>query len=68
MANALWEADEIRAAGGRAVAVPTEVTDAQQLQALAIAAINEFGSLSIRVNNADGSPVQTPLAELPEEE
>lgn len=61
-------ADEIRAAGGRAIAVPTDVTDPKQLNALADAAIGEFGSLSIWVNNAGGSPVQTPLAELDEDE
>ncbi|MEQ8486549.1 MAG: SDR family NAD(P)-dependent oxidoreductase [Pseudomonadales bacterium] len=61
-------ADEIRAAGGRAIAVPTDVTNPKQLDALADAAIDEFGSLSIWVNNAGGSPVQTPLAELDEDE
>ena len=61
-------ADEINASGGRAMAVATDVTDTNQLRALAAAAIDEYGGLNIWVNNAGGSPIQTPLVELPEEE
>ena len=61
-------AEEIRASGGKAIAVPTDVTDSQQLHALADIAISTFGSLNIWVNNAGGSPVQIPLAELSESE
>lgn len=57
-------ASEIIAAGGKAIAVSTDVTDTAQLEALAAAAVEEFGSLSILVNNAGGSPLRTPLAEL----
>ncbi len=61
-------AKEIREAGGRSISVPTDVTDDAAVEALAEAAIAEFGSLDIWVNNAGGSPVSTPLAELDREE
>ena len=56
-------ADEINASGGRALAVPTDVTDRDALVALADAAIAEFGGLDIWVNNAGGSTVRSPLVE-----
>ena len=61
-------AQEIRDAGGRAVAVTTDVTDEGSVEALAKAAIDAFGRLDIWVNNAGGSPIQSPLAELPRDE
>lgn len=57
-------AAEIRAAGGRAIAVTTDVTDGHAIAQLAQAAIDEFGSLDTWVNNAGGSPVRTPLTDL----
>ncbi|MEM9037135.1 MAG: SDR family oxidoreductase [Actinomycetota bacterium] len=59
-------ADDITAGGGRALAVPTDVTDRGQLEALADAAVSTFGGLDIWVNNAGGSPLQAPLRELTE--
>jgi NAD(P)-dependent dehydrogenase (short-subunit alcohol dehydrogenase family) len=59
-------ADEVVAAGGRAIAVPTDVTDRAALTALADAAVNTFGGLDIWVNNAGGSTVRTPLRDLAE--
>ncbi len=61
-------AGEIRDAGGEALAVPTDVTDPQALEALGQAAIQEWGRLDVWVNNAGGSPLQVPLTELPLEE
>ena len=61
-------AREINEAGGRAVAITTDVTDEDALTALAQAAVDHFGKLDIWVNTAGGSPVQTPLLELPPEE
>jgi len=61
-------AGEIEAAGGRALAVPTDVTDRAALEALADAAVASFGGLDVWVNNAGGSPVQSPLRELSEDE
>ena len=57
-------AAEINASGGRAIAVPTDVTDREALVALADAAIAEFGGLDIWVNNAGGSTVRSPLVKL----
>lgn len=57
-------ASEIRERGGRAVAVATDVTDEDAVEALAQAAKDEFGRLDIWINNAGGSPIQTPLVEL----
>lgn len=58
----------IRDRGGRAIAVATDVTDPAALDALAQAAIAEFGHLDIWVNNAGGSPVSAPLITLDEDE
>jgi NAD(P)-dependent dehydrogenase (short-subunit alcohol dehydrogenase family) len=57
-------AADIRAAGGKAIAVTTDVTDDDAVEALAQAAVDEFGSLDAWVNNAGGSPVRAPLTEL----
>ena len=54
----------IRERGGRAIAVPTDVTDRGAVEALAQQAVDELGGLDIWVNNAGGSPVQAPLAVL----
>jgi len=61
-------AQEIVDDGGEAIAVPTDVTDPQALEALGQAAIAQWGHLDIWVNNAGGSPLQVPLTELPLEE
>ena len=52
-------ASEIRALGRRAVAIPTDVTEEGALEALAKAAVDELGSLTIWVNNAGGIPDTT---------
>jgi NAD(P)-dependent dehydrogenase (short-subunit alcohol dehydrogenase family) len=57
-------ADAINAKGGRALAVPTDVTNNDALVALADAAIDAFGGLDIWVNNAGGSTVRSPLVKL----
>ena len=61
-------AREINESGGQAIAVPTDVTDPQAVEALGQAAIKEWGRLDIWVNNAGGSPLQVPLTELPVDE
>ena len=58
----------IRDGGGRAIAVATDVTDRRAVDALAAAAVAAFGGLDIWVNNAGGSPIQSPLVELDEQE
>lgn len=57
---------DIEASGGRALAVPTDVTDRAAVEALADAAVGTFGGLDVWVNNAGGSSVQAPLVELDE--
>ena len=61
-------ADEIVAANGSALAVTTDVTRDESVEALAKRAIEEFGRLDMWVNNAGGSPIQAPLVDLPREE
>jgi NAD(P)-dependent dehydrogenase (short-subunit alcohol dehydrogenase family) len=61
-------AAEIEALGGRALAVPTDVTDRSAVEALADAAVDAFGSLDVWVNNAGGSPLRSPLRELSEDD
>jgi 3-oxoacyl-[acyl-carrier protein] reductase len=61
-------AADIVAAGGLAIAVTTDVTDASALERLGRAALDRFGRLDVWVNNAGGSPLQMPLTELPRAE
>ena len=61
-------AEQIRKDGGRAIAVTTDVTDEDAVEALARAAVDEFGRLDIWVNNAGGSPIQSRLTRLPRDE
>ena len=57
---------EITAAGGTAVAAPVDVTDVASTQALAAAALAQFGRIDILVNNAGvwGDYQRSPLAEV----
>ena len=48
----------VRERGRRALAVPTDVTDRAQLEALVEATVAEFGRIDILVNNAGGWPPQ----------
>lgn len=61
-------AGELRELGAGAIAVTTDVTDDDALESLAQAAVDEFGELTIWVNNAGGSPMRMPLADLPRDE
>lgn len=61
-------AADIRADGGAAAAVVTDVTDDRAVDRLARSAIETFGSLTIWVNNAGGSPARVPLTELTREQ
>jgi 7-alpha-hydroxysteroid dehydrogenase len=49
---------EVEARGRRAIAVPTDVTEREQLEALVAAAVESFGRIDILVNNAGGWPPQ----------
>lgn len=57
-------AAECEQAGGRAVAVPTDVTDEAAVDALAARAVEEFGRIDVWVNDAAVS-VFAPLVEAP---
>lgn len=61
-------AQAIKDAGGEAIAVTTDVTDDAALDALAKAAVDTFGKLTIWVNNAGGSPMRMPIKDLPRDE
>jgi NADP-dependent 3-hydroxy acid dehydrogenase YdfG len=56
-------AQEINAAGGTALAVPTDVTDEQQVLDLFRRTIDKFGRVDILVNNA-GTAIGKPTDEL----
>ena len=49
-------AADVRAFGGRALVVPTDVNENENIVALANATIEEFGRIDIVVNNAGGTP------------
>jgi citronellol/citronellal dehydrogenase len=55
---------EIRALGGRAIAVPTDVRDEEAVRRMVERAIEEFGRLDILVNNAGAIWVQ-PILQTP---
>jgi NAD(P)-dependent dehydrogenase (short-subunit alcohol dehydrogenase family) len=61
-------AESIRQSGGEAISVTTDVTNDTALDALAKAAFDTFGKLTIWVNNAGGSPMRMPIRELPRDE
>jgi NAD(P)-dependent dehydrogenase (short-subunit alcohol dehydrogenase family) len=50
---------KIEADGGRGLVLPADVTDSERVEAVAAAAVEEFGGLDILVNNAGISPVLT---------
>lgn len=57
-------AADIRAAGGQAVAVRTDVADPASMEALVQQAVGTFGRLDAAFNNATDGPMPAPLAEL----
>ena len=59
---------KIRDNGGEALAVTTDVTDDDAVDALAKAAVDTFGKLTIWVNNAGGSTYRAPLIDMPRDE
>lgn len=52
-------AREIEALGRRALTVPTDVTSAEECQALVDAAVGEFGRLDVLMNNAGGGETKS---------
>lgn len=60
-------AEELRKAGGKALAVQVDVVNAQQVEAMVKAAVDGFGKLDICVNNA-GICRNAPAEEMTEED
>lgn len=60
-------ADLVRSAGRRALTVTTDVTDPRQCQAMADAAVEEFGRVDVLVNNAGVGTVVPATRETPEQ-
>ena len=61
-------ADGIRAEGGQALPVPTDVGDAASVEQLVREAVSTFGRLDAAFNNATDGPMPAPLAEIDPEE
>jgi NAD(P)-dependent dehydrogenase (short-subunit alcohol dehydrogenase family) len=61
-------AEGIRAAGGQALAVRTDVGDAEAVEHLLDRTVEEFGRLDFAFNNATDGPPPTPLAEIDPDE
>jgi len=62
-------AQEIIAAGGQAIAVPTDVTDAEAVERLVDTTVQRFGQLDIALNNAGGGiSGKAALADVPTED
>jgi NAD(P)-dependent dehydrogenase (short-subunit alcohol dehydrogenase family) len=57
----------VQADGGRAISVPVDVTDPDSCQALADAAMAEFGRIDILVNNAGVATAYPATRETPEQ-
>lgn len=53
-------ADELTASGGKALAIPTDVTDIDQVQRLVDVAVQTYGRIDVMINNAGLMP-QSPL-------
>lgn len=59
--------ESIRAAGGEAIAVPCNVAERSQLEALVGAAVARWGRLDILVCNAAVNPYFGPMSRMPDE-
>ncbi len=57
-------AERVKAAGGRALAVPTDVGDAASVESLVRRILDTFGRLDAAFNNATDGPPPAPLAEI----
>ena len=60
-------ADEVRAAGRRALVVECDVADARHVDAVVARTLETFGRIDLHVNNA-GYRIRSPLADLPRSE
>ena len=60
-------AEEIRALGAKAVAIPAHVGRKEEVENLVQKVVREFGRIDILVNNAGSNPVLSAMADLEEE-
>ena len=56
--------EEIGSAGGRAIGVPTDVTDFDQVQSLVDRTVQELGTVDILVNNAGAAPFMSTVDQI----
>jgi NADP-dependent 3-hydroxy acid dehydrogenase YdfG len=56
-------ADELTKSGGKALAVPTDVTNSDQVKQLVDAAVQKFGRIDVMINNAGLMPL-SPIERL----
>lgn len=61
-------AEEIKAAGGRALDFVADVSNEAEVQAMVVAAVEQLGSVDILVNNAGILRSTTPLEDIPLQE
>ena len=61
-------AEQIRAQGGRALSVPTDVGDARAVEQLVQRTLDTFGRLDMAFNNATDGPMPAPLADIDPDE
>jgi len=57
-------AQDIESKGGKAIAVPTDVTDPESVARLVEQAVARFGRVDIAFNNAGAGQLPTPLADI----
>ena len=57
-------ADEIADAGQKAIVVPTDVTEREQIETLVKRTVDELGGLDVLVNNAGGTKFMAPITTL----
>jgi NAD(P)-dependent dehydrogenase (short-subunit alcohol dehydrogenase family) len=57
-------ADEINRGGGKALAVPTDVTDPESVARLVEETVKAFGRLDVALNNAGAGHMPKPLADI----
>jgi NAD(P)-dependent dehydrogenase (short-subunit alcohol dehydrogenase family) len=60
-------ASEVEKAGRRALAVPTDVSDTEQVAALVEKTVKDLGAIDILVNNAGAAPFRATVGEIKEE-
>jgi NAD(P)-dependent dehydrogenase (short-subunit alcohol dehydrogenase family) len=57
-------AKEVETEGGRALAVPTDVTESDQVEALVRRTVDELGGIDILVNNAGAAPFMSTFDQM----